>query len=49
MKVENNIQLFDFNTYRKYRKIANELDKLPPELLQSIEAMIHTAAEIASK
>lgn len=39
----------DFDTYRKYRKIVNELDTLSPELLQSIEAMIHTAAEIASK
>ena len=39
----------DFDTYRKYRKIVNELDTLSPELLQSIEAMIHTAAEIANK
>ena len=39
----------DFKTYRKYRKIVNELDTLSPELLKSIEAMIHTAAEITSK
>ncbi len=39
----------DFDTYRKYRKIVNELDTLSPELLKSIEAMIHTAAEIANK
>lgn len=39
----------DFETYRKYKKIVNELDKLSPELLQSIEAMIHTASEISNK
>ena len=39
----------DFDTYRKYKKIVNELDSLSPELLKSIEAMIHTAAEISKK
>lgn len=39
----------DFETYRKYRKIVNELDTLSPELLKSIEAMIHTASEISSE
>ena len=39
----------DFDTYRKYKKLVAELDTLSPELLKSIEAMIHTAAEIASK
>ncbi len=39
----------DFETYRKYRKIVNELDTLPPELLKSIEAMIHSAAETSNK
>ena len=39
----------DFDTYRKYRKIVNELDTLSPELLKSIEAMIHSAAETAKK
>ena len=39
----------DFDTYRKYRKIVNELEKLSPELLKSIEAMIHTASEISSE
>lgn len=39
----------DFDTYRKYRKIVNELDTLSPELLKAIEAMIHTAAEISKK
>ena len=39
----------DFDTYRKYKKIVNELDSLSPELLKSIEAMIHTAAEINKK
>jgi hypothetical protein len=39
----------DFETYRKYRKTVNELDKLSPELLKSIEAMIHCAAESSKK
>ena len=39
----------DFDTYRKYKKTVNELDSLSPELLKSIEAMIHTAAEINKK
>ena len=39
----------DFETYRKYRKIVNELDTLSPELLKSIEAMIHSAAEASKK
>lgn len=39
----------DFDTYRKYKKLVAELDTLSPELLKSIEAMIHTAAEIANK
>ncbi len=39
----------DFDTYRKYRKIVNELETLSPDLLKSIEAMIHTAAEISKK
>ena len=39
----------DFDTYRKYKKLVNELDSLSPELLKSIEAMIHTAAEINNK
>ena len=39
----------DFETYRKYKKIVNELDKLSPELLKSIEAMIHSAAESSKK
>ena len=39
----------DFDTYRKYKKLVNELDSLSPELLKSIEAMIHTAAEISNK
>ena len=39
----------DFDTYRKYRKIVNELDTLSPELLKSIEAMIHSAAETSNK
>lgn len=37
----------DFDTYRKYRKIVKELDKLSPELLKPILAMIHTAAEVS--
>ena len=39
----------DFDTYRKYKKIVNELNTLSPELFKSIEAMIHTAAEISDK
>jgi len=39
----------DFDTYRKYKKIVNELDTLPPELLKSIEVMIHSAAETSKK
>ena len=39
----------DFETYRKYRKIVNELDTLSPELLKSIETMIHSAAEASRK
>lgn len=39
----------DFDTYRKYRKLVNELETLSPELLKSIEAMIHTASEISSE
>ena len=39
----------DFETYCKYRKIENELDSLSPELLKSIEAMIHSATEAAKK
>ena len=39
----------DFETYRKYKKIVNELDKLSPELLKSIDAMIHSAAESCKK
>ena len=39
----------DFDTYRKYRKIVNELETLSPDLLKSIEAMIHTASEISSE
>lgn len=35
----------DFNIYRKYKKIVMELDSLSPELLKSIETMIHSAAE----
>ena len=37
----------DFDTYRKYRKIVNELDNLSPELLKSIETMIHSASEMS--
>ena len=39
----------DFETYRKYKKIVNEVDKLSPELLKSIEAMTHSAAEFNTK
>ena len=39
----------DFDTYRQYRKIVNELDALSPAPLKSIEAMIHTASEISSE
>jgi transcriptional regulator with XRE-family HTH domain len=39
----------DFDTYRKYKKIVNDLDKLPPELLKSIETMIHSAVESSKK
>ena len=39
----------DFETYRKYKKLVNELDKLSPELLKSIEPMIHSAAEFNTK
>ena len=35
----------DFNIFRKYKKIVMELDSLSPELLKSIETMIHSAAE----
>ena len=39
----------DFETYRKYKNIVHELDTLSPDLLKSIEAMIHTASEISTK
>ena len=39
----------DFETYRKYKKLVSELDSLSPELLESISAMIHTAAIISTK
>ena len=39
----------DFDTYRKYKKIVNDLDSLPPELLIPIETMIHSAAETSKK
>lgn len=38
----------DFEIYRKYKNIAQELDSLPPDLLKPITAMIHTAAEMKS-
>lgn len=39
----------DFDTYRKYKKIVNELDTLSPDLLKSIETMIHSAAELSKE
>lgn len=39
----------DFGTYRKYKRIVNELDSLSPELLKPIEMMIHSAAESSKK
>lgn len=39
----------DFALYRKYKHITKELDSLSPELLKSISAMIHTAAELSGE